>query len=322
MGNLEIYFDPIQHKYTDNFSNAYTSVTTVIGSFKEKFSDKEVDIAKACEKIGRNPKHPKYLKYKNKTYTMILNEWKSEGDRARDIGNTKHDYLETSVKSATGFSSCFKPESGRLFTVKDIINNNSLGLLNVNYFIETGISVKYPEIFNIILGFVNGGWSIYAEICTYNYDLLISGLIDILLFKDGMFVVLDWKTNKVRLRFEAGYYDKDVNGNPTEYIVTGEKLKGVLKHLDASKGNEYTLQLSTYATLTERFGLQCMGLILCHIRHDLYTKKHIKALENPELVGLNAIDIHMIEYKKVDADNMINSFAVNKAKEQSSLLIR
>lgn len=319
---VDIFFDPIQHKYTDNFSNTYTSVTTVIDSFKEKFSTKEVDIAKACERIGKNPKHPKYLKYKNKTYTQILKDWKREGDVAREIGNNKHDYLETSVKTSTGFNNYFKPVSGRLFTVKDLLNDNSFGSLNLDYFIETGIRDKHPEIFNIIHNFVANGWSIYAEICTYSYDLLISGLIDILLVKDNMFVILDWKTNKVKLHFEAGYYDKDLKGNPTVFIQTDEKLMYPLNNYPASKGNIYTFQLSTYANLTEKHGFKCVGLILCHIRHDSYTENHVKAINNPSLLGLNIIDIYNINYLKDDSELMLTTFAKNKIKSQPSLLIK
>ena len=320
MSNFEIYFDPIQHKYTDNFSNAYTSVTTVIGKFEDKFSNKELDIAKACERIGKNPRHPKYLKYKNKTYLDIIKGWKKEGDIAREIGNVKHDYLETSVKTSTGFYTYFKPVSGRLFTVKDVLNDNSLGRLDLNYFIQTGIKDKYPEIYNVIAGFVNNGWAIYAEICTYSYDLLVSGLIDILLVKNNMFVILDWKTNKTLLHFEAGYYDKDINGNATNFIQTDEKLLYPLNNYPASRGYKYTFQLSTYATLTENHGFECKGLILCHIRHHLYDKKHIKTISNPELLGLNVVDIYPINYLKADSNKMLYEFA--KYNNNGQILIK
>jgi hypothetical protein len=104
---LEIFFNEKLHKYSDNENNAYTSVTTLIGEYEYKFSDKETDIAIACERIGKNPRHPKYLKYKGKSYKDILNEWKQTRDEACNIGNTKHNYLETSVKTSTGFFDFF-----------------------------------------------------------------------------------------------------------------------------------------------------------------------------------------------------------------------
>jgi len=320
MPELEIYFNEDLHKYSDNFTNAYTSVTTVIGNYEHKFSDKEVDIAKACERIGRNPAHPKYNKYRGKSADMILAEWERTRVEACSIGNTKHNYLETSVKSATGFSNLFKPKSGRLFTIKDIADNN-LGELNLTYFIETGIDKLYPEIYDIVVNFINNGWKIYAEICTYNYDKLVAGLIDILFIKDTKFVILDWKTNKNKLRFESGYYDKDDYGNTTNFITTDEVLKSPLSHLPQSNGNKYTLQLSTYAYLTEQFGYTNAGLILCHISHDYYTLDEATNKNNSKLNGLNKVEFYTINYLKKDVKTMLNHFVINNSREKSQYLM-
>jgi hypothetical protein len=310
MGKVEIYFNEAAHKYTDNFNNAYTSVTTVIGQYENKFSDKEFDIARACEAIGRNPRHPKYPKYKGKSANDILAEWKQTRDEACHIGNTKHNYLETSVKSSTGFFDLFKPKTGKLYTIKDLVEGDgSLGKLNLDYFLKSGVKETYPEIYNIIENFVTNGWSIYSEICTYDYDLLIAGLIDILFVKGDKFVILDWKTNKTDLKFESGYYDKDRDGNPISFIHTDQKLKYPLNMLPQSKGNIYTLQLSTYAKLTEKFGLTNVGLILCHIKHDYYTLDEAMHLNKIELVGLNKVHIHMISYIKDHVNMMFMDFS-------------
>ena len=62
--NTTILFDPIKHKYTNEVGNSYISATTLIGKYEVKFDDKANRIARACSKIGKNPRHPKYLKYK------------------------------------------------------------------------------------------------------------------------------------------------------------------------------------------------------------------------------------------------------------------
>ena len=60
-----LYFNEEEHKYTDDLGNGYISVTTLIGKYTQEF--KKEEIAAACERIGKNPRHPKYQKYKGKT---------------------------------------------------------------------------------------------------------------------------------------------------------------------------------------------------------------------------------------------------------------
>ena len=43
-----IYFNEEEHKYSDNFNNIYTSTTTLVGKYHEKFEDNK----KAIEYIG------------------------------------------------------------------------------------------------------------------------------------------------------------------------------------------------------------------------------------------------------------------------------
>ena len=91
-----IYFDEELHRYTDDLDNVYTSTTTLIGKYHEDFNTDMM--AEICEKIGKNPRHPKYLKYKGKTKKQLLYEWKAETERACNQGTVKHNFLETAVK--------------------------------------------------------------------------------------------------------------------------------------------------------------------------------------------------------------------------------
>lgn len=311
MSNFEIYFDEKLHKYTDSFKNEYTSVTTVIGKYEDKFSEKQWDIAIACERIGRNPAHPKYSKYKNKTAKQIIASWKHESKVACDIGNNTHNYLEDSIKISSKYKAHSK--SGRLFTIKELLDNRNInkGLLNLDSFKKFKIDKKYPDIYTIVEMFVKDGWSIYSEICTYDYNILVSGLIDILLIKGNKFVILDWKTNKAPLKFDAGYYNKDLKGNLllNDYILTNTYFKYPLNKLPDSVGNKYKLQLSSYAYLTEQFGLELVGIILCHIRHDKYTETDDKVIKNPNLLNKQIVDVYNLSYLKDDVSNMYSHFA-------------
>ncbi len=319
MSNFEIYFDEKLHKYTDSFKNAYTSVTTVIGQYEDKFSEKEWDIAVACERIGRNPSHPKYNKYKGKRAKQIIAGWRHQSKVACETGNKTHNFLEDSIKLSTKYKAHNK--QGRLFTIKELIDpsNINLGLISLKVLEHKKVDKKYPEIFKIIKIFSEKGWRVYSEICTYNYDLLVSGLIDILLIKDNKFIILDWKTNKAPLQFESGYYNKDMEGNIilSDYITTNTYFKYPLNKIQDSTGNKYTLQLSSYAYLTEQFGLELEGIILCHIRHDKYTKDHKEVINNPTLLDKQVVDFYNLPYLKEDVSNMYKHFSEIKQENVS-----
>ena len=262
-----LYFNEEAHKYTDDLNNEYISVNTLIGKYTNEFEKEKV--AEACERIGKNPKHPKYLKYKGKTKKEILWEWEQETIKACNKGSIKHNYLEDCIKDSNGYNKNAKGFiNGKIYTIDDIIKNHKYGKLNLKYFYDKGIHKKYPDIYAIVEHFTKQGYSIYAEIGVYNYKWLISGLIDILLVKDNNFVILDWKTNKAPIKFESGYFEKNIDGtlDLDRFVYQEKKMKYPLDHLDDSIGNHYVCQLNMYASMVEDFGFTCLGLILCHIR--------------------------------------------------------
>lgn len=196
-----LYFNEEEHKYTDDLGNGYISVTTLIGKYTQEF--KKEEIAAACERIGKNPRHPKYQKYKGKTKKQILWEWEQETIKACDKGTKKHNYLETAIKTCNGYKlNANGFINDRIYTIDDIVGSHKYGKLNLEYFVKTGIREKYPDIFSLIAALVTKGYHIYAEIGVYDSQNLVSGLIDILLIRDKEFIILDWKTNKAPIRFE------------------------------------------------------------------------------------------------------------------------
>ena len=125
----------------------------------------------------------------------------------------------------------------------DIIKNHRYGILNIDSFAKSGIKDRYPTIYNTIAGLVNVGFKIYAEIGTYDYKYLVSGLIDVLLVRDKEFIILDWKTNKAPIKFEGGYWSKNKNGELdfddtgnilNEYNYTGKTFQYPLDKLEDS----------------------------------------------------------------------------------------
>ncbi len=303
----KIYFNEALHKYTDEYGNVFKSVTTVIGSYVDEF--KSLDVARACERIGRNPNHPKYLKYKGKTAQQLIKEWEATTEEALDNGNKKHNYLEDVVK----YSNNYKRIKGayindRLFTITEIKDNPEVGVVTLDKLIQLELHITYPTIYKVIEAFVNDGWKLYSEIGVFNVDLLISGLIDLLLVKGDKFVILDWKTNKAPIMFSSGYFEKDFNGNLTDNFIEDRKtLKHPLLYVPASVGHKYSLQLSGYTYLAELLGFTLANITLCHIR----------TIDEQDVVNF-----YNIQYMRNEIELLFNHYASNrKLQNQKKLFV-
>lgn len=87
-----IVFDERTHSYTskedDGTTNKYTSVTSVIGLFKQPFDAKSV-----AAKVSKNKKS----KWYGKTPEEIERLWKAEADRSCDLGNFYHGEREADL---------------------------------------------------------------------------------------------------------------------------------------------------------------------------------------------------------------------------------
>lgn len=275
MNNVELYFNHDKHQYTDLYGVPFTSCTQVNDLYcaKKDF----VKIAAACEKIGRNPNHEKYLRYKDKTADQLLYEWKVITEEALDKGNEKHDYLEDTVNNATGFKKGrVNKLTGKvkLFTVADVINDNGK-FKHVDTEKLEFLKIRYPAIYNTLTEYIDDGWYPYSEIGVYNERYRVSGLVDLLFVKYPYFFIVDWKTNKAPIEFKAGYYAKDNEGFLTNrFISTVEFFNDPISFLEGSTGNKYALQLSGYTFMVEQFGLQWSGNnFLYHIR-EVPVKEH------------------------------------------------
>lgn len=263
-----LYFDEPTHKYTDSLGNSYISVTTMIhDNYTPKF-DKKYWLRKKSRELGISSKE-------------LERQWQAITDEACSRGTATHNGIEDAIKENSMFKNAIQylnqVESGRCITVADIPNLIPRPL-DLNKFKEA-TNNKYEKIYDVFDFYINKGYTIYSEIGAFLIDYLISGTIDILCIKEDRFVILDWKTNRNGLQFEAGYFKKDKSTTPAQltnqYIVKDEKMLPPLSHLDNCNGMHYTMQLSTYARMVELIlDIPCVGLGLCHIGSPFVKNKY------------------------------------------------
>ena len=279
-----ITFSEKEHTYTDDLGNLYTSTTTLIHKYVKPF-DTDFWAEKKAKDLGKSAEEVKQM-------------WKDITKEACDNGNEKHNYLEDSINISTGYIKK-KEVNGKfeMYTIDDILANPNLGLVDEIELIGCGLAERYPKIFEVVHYLYSVGYRFYAEVCVYSYKHLVSGAIDLLAIKfdedfkpvDGY--ILDWKTNKNKIRNVAGYYQKDNKGNYTgNFITTKEKMLFPLNHLAHCSGSTYGLQLNTYATMCELRGFPINRCILFHIRSKdqiaLTEKRDIEGEEEVEVIKL------------------------------------
>ena len=262
-----LFFDEGPHRYTDTLGNEYRSVTTLIGDYYNHF-DADYWAHKKAREQGKSEK-------------AIRAEWDRIKDEACERGTKQHNGLEDAIKEVSKFKNCIRylndTGSGRVITIADVpalIPNP----LNIDEFKEA-TNNKYPEIYRVFDFYTERGYVIYSEIGAFLMDYLISGTIDIFCYRPTDFVILDWKTNRDGLKFEAGYYKKDKSTIPNqltnEWVKKKQTMLPPLNHLDDCNGMHYSMQLSLYALMAEIIlDIPCVGLGLCHIASPWVLNKY------------------------------------------------
>ena len=270
-----LFFDEGPHKYTDTLGNEYRSVTTLIGDYYNHF-DADYWAHKKAREQGKSEK-------------QIRAEWNRIKDEACERGTATHNGIEDAIKSVSKFKEAIKyleeVKSGRCITIADIPDLIPRPL-DVEEF-KVATNNKYPEIYRVFDFYTDRGYVIYSEIGAFLIDYLISGTIDIFCYRPTDFVILDWKTNRDGLKFEAGYYKKDKSTIPNqltnEWIKKKQNMLPPLNHLDDCNGMHYTMQLSLYAIMAEIIlDIPCVGLGLCHIGSPWVLNKYGQPLRDNE----------------------------------------
>ena len=262
-----LFFDEGPHKYTDTLGNEYRSVTTLIGDYYNHF-DADYWAHKKAREQGKSEK-------------AIRAEWDRIKNEACERGTKQHNGLEDAIKEVSKFKNCIRylndTGSGRVITIADVpalIPNP----LNIDEF-KDATNNKYPEIYRVFDFYTERGYTIYSEIGAFLMDYLVSGTIDIFCYRPTDFVILDWKTNRDGLKFEAGYYKKDKSTIPNqltnEWVKKKQTMLPPLNHLDDCNGMHYSMQLSLYALMAEIIlDIPCVGLGLCHIASPWVLNKY------------------------------------------------
>ena len=270
-----LFFDEGPHKYTDTLGNEYRSVTTLVGDYYNHFNADYWAHKKAREQ-GKSEK-------------QIRAEWDRIKDEACERGTKTHNGIEDAIKEVSKFKNCIRylndTGSGRVITIADVPALIPTPL-NIEEF-KDATQNKYPEIYRVFDFYTKRGYIIYSEIGAFLIDYLISGTIDIFCYRPTDFVILDWKTNRDGLKFEAGYYKKDKSTIPNqltnEWIKKKQSMLPPLNHLDDCNGMHYTMQLSLYAIMAEIIlDIPCVGLGLCHIGSPWVLNKYGQPLRDSE----------------------------------------
>lgn len=297
-----LYFEEDGHKYTDSNGNDYTSVTTLIhDNYVPKFN-KKYWLHKKAKELGISEK-------------QLAKQWQDITDEACTRGTITHNGLEDAIKEVSMFEKAIQylqnTSSGRKITVADIPFFKAKPL-DIEAF-KKATDYKYDEIYRVFDFYTQKGYTIYSEICVFLIDYRLSGTIDVLCIKDDNFVILDWKTNRDGLQFEAGYYRKDKTVKPVqrtnEWVRKTEYMLPPLNYLPNCNGYHYTMQLSMYARIVELIlGIPCVGMGLCHIGSPFV--KNIYGMpyrdENNcypiDPNGKETVQWYRIDYKRKEAD--------------------
>ena len=287
-----LFFDEGPHKYTDSLGNEYRSVTTLIGDYYNHFNADYWAHKKAREQC--------------KSEKQIRAEWDRIKDEACERGTATHNGIEDAIKSVSKFKEAIKyleeAKSGRCITIADIPDLIPRPL-DVEEF-KTATNNKYPEIYRVFDFYTERGYTIYSEIGAFLIDYLISGTIDIFCYRPTDFVILDWKTNRDGLKFEAGYYKKDKSTIPNqltnEWVKKKQSMLPPLNHLDDCNGMHYTMQLSLYAIMAEIIlDIPCVGLGLCHIGSPWVLNKYGQPLRDSEGYHIDSNGEETVKWFKI-----------------------
>lgn len=335
----KIKFDPELHKYTDEYGKTYTSVTQLIGTIEPQFDTEFWSMYRAIDQTGiykprPDPVNRQITVWYNSTWQTfsidllysgilpvvktpgrIVGEWKETTEEACAWGTVKHNYLEECINR-------FTKTGGTTFNYVADDKGYTFKVASLEEFDRSPLVITYPAIASLLRKLIQDGYVLYAELRVYDPEALIAGTIDLIAIKQGKFVIVDWKTNRKPLKFEAGYYKKQWDETrtikyETDIWVSNEaRLLYPLMDVPYCKGSIYTLQLSLYAYICERWGLTFEYAKLCHIRPKVGKRKEIlydevgnRIEEEPE--------IYSITYNKGAIERLVHFHKQNNQHEQN-----
>lgn len=223
-------FYPEQHVYTFDDAPA-TPVSTVIASWFPTF-DAETN-------AGRKgtPSHPK---------EQYLEEWGSNGIRARAIGTYMHDQIERTLLQKPTGDTCHFAYHGQYVNVDEDINiRHELSLFH--NFMNEWSPIPYRT-----------EWRICDE------EHHVAGTIDFLTRNaEGQYIMFDWKrSNKIGVETCDGF-------QVVSRCDYHRHAYGLLSHLDDTPYHHYCLQQNLYRYMLRRhYGIELTAMYLVVLHPD------------------------------------------------------
>lgn len=221
---MSVAFIEDNHKYIsiDGEDIDWISATSFIGKLKQPFD---------AEGIAKRVSRSKYSKWYGMTPEQIKDVWKSEADRAIELGNWYHNQREADLLD---FKTIMRHGS-EVPIIKPVLDETGRKIAP-NQKLEDGV---YPEHF------------VYLK--TYG----ICGQSDLVEVVDGHVHITDYKTNKeIKTK---GF---------TNYEGVTQKMLNPVSHLDDCNLNHYNLQLSLYMYIILRHNrnLKPGSLTIQHVK--------------------------------------------------------
>lgn len=247
----KINFNEEQHKYTDSQGYEYTSVTRLIGNYKNPFDTNYWSTYKALKDIlGKNEMWDLFKKeaggWENAVAYYPMCEWIN--DCVHAIAKRKQFYIDKWKKEKE--EACRKGTAFHKAMEADTINTGVI--------IHKDVEMKVQDQMLLDLQDFKGN-GIFTELLVHNDKYKIAGQIDLCFLTSGKKVSLkDYKTNK---KIEKRGF-------------RGAKMKYPLHSFDDCNFVHYTLQLSTYAWMLEQMEYEIESLELIHVDSD--NGEHIK----------------------------------------------
>jgi ATP-dependent exoDNAse (exonuclease V) beta subunit len=285
---MKLYFDEAKHTYTDDLGNPYISTTTILHDYIPEF-DKKYWLERKAKELGI-------------TEAVLDKQWEAINTESKERGNGTHNYLEDGIKEHSKFFEAIRylkrREANQMVTFYDLVDiNNHVKPLDIDKFIDATDN-RYPGIYTVFQWLVDNGYKIYSEIGAFLPNLLLSGTVDVPAIREEDFIVLDWKTNKDGLHFDAGYYRKDKTSMPhqltSEWVHVERYMNPPLSNLQDCKGNHYGMQLSIYAYMMEQILRRpCRAIRLGHIGSPFVLNKYGMPLADER--GMYTIDPDGVE---------------------------
>lgn len=271
----QILFNSKSHTYTSGKKIQYSSVSSLIGQYKQPYNAEYWSMYKAYERIlgdqfkslkkGYKLQDPALFDYLitftnekevSKIQKVILKEWKGEKDKSIIKGNDYHTFKENQAKSS---GVCLNPFS----------NVNFKTVESTKITIKNKIEYREPTVSDLMQ--LEDGF--HPELILWNNNHKLAGQADKVYIETDIsgrrFVDIDdYKTNKVIKK--TNFFGKMLNP---------------LNHLDCCNYNHYRLQISTYAWMLEQAGYTVRNTAFTHLNQQYdfeYMKPEVKLMLNIE----------------------------------------